>query len=85
MKSILVMLFSFIVFSFQANAATYLYLYSQTGDHLGQGEETIWMEHEGSFSASRNHDNGISLSFAGATEQWHLDFAASKQVSTYVW
>ncbi|MCU7907020.1 MAG: hypothetical protein KZQ76_14515 [Candidatus Thiodiazotropha sp. (ex Epidulcina cf. delphinae)] len=79
MKFISVVFFIFAVFSLQANAATYLYLYSQPDDHLGQGKEQTWLEQDGSFSASGNHDNGVSLAFAGATAQWYLDFAASNK------
>ncbi|MCW5199987.1 hypothetical protein VU05_04695 [Desulfobulbus sp. F1] len=59
----------------QANAATYLYFNSEAGDYIGQGLEQTWTEDNGTFSVSRNYDNGISVSYQGS-DWWSLDFTA---------
>ncbi|HVS36074.1 MAG TPA: Ig-like domain-containing protein, partial [Gemmataceae bacterium] len=57
---------------------TSLYLNSQPGDYIGQGQTNAWTTATGSFTASRNFDNGVSFSYQDANPSvwWYLDFAA---------
>jgi VCBS repeat-containing protein len=61
-----------------AAATTYLTMTSQPGDYIGQGRTYSFGAGSGTFTASRNYDNGVSLSYTstGGSEWWYLDFAA---------
>lgn len=61
-----------------SQAATYLYFNSEPGDYIGQGQENTWTELDGTFTANRNFDNGVSIYFNGS-DWWDLDFAAPNQ------
>ncbi len=58
---------------------TSLVMQSQAGDYIGQGLNYSYSSATGVFSASRNYDNGVSLSYQDSTNAnawWYLDFAA---------
>src|SRR6266849_5775531 len=61
-----------------AHAGTQLFLNSQAGDYIGQGQGRLITPADGTFTASRNFDNGVSVDFAGTApgDFWSLDFAA---------
>src|SRR5438132_1051563 len=61
-----------------AHAGTLLFLNSQASDYIGQGEGRLITPADGTFTASRNLDNGVSVDFAGGAtgDFWCLDFAA---------
>ena len=56
---------------------TMLTLHSQPGDYVGGGFDQTFNEADGTFTANRNVDNGVSIDFqsAGFQHSWHLDFA----------
>lgn len=56
-----------------------LYMLSQSGDYIGQGQEINIDSTTHTFSAQRNYDNGVSIAVNGAT-WWYLDFAAPGDV-----
>src|SRR5262249_12879525 len=57
-----------------------LTMVSQPGDCIGQGRTYSFSLATGRFAASRNYDNGVSLSYQDTNfpngEWWYLDFAA---------
>jgi VCBS repeat-containing protein len=58
---------------------TSLYLNSQPGDYIGQGQTLSYTPAGGTFTASRNYDNGVSVNYQSATDlgtYWFTDFAA---------
>ena len=61
-----------------AQAGTLLFLNSQAGDYIGQGASRLITSADGTFTASRNFDNGVNVSFSGNTsgDFWFTDFAA---------
>ena len=61
-----------------AQAGTLLFLNSQAGDYIGQGAGRLITPANGTFTASRNFDNGVNVSFTGNTagDFWFTDFAA---------
>ena len=61
-----------------AHAGTLLFLNSQPGDSIGQGEGRLITPADGTFSASRNLDDGVNVDFAGYApgDSWSVDFAA---------
>src|SRR5213076_1750421 len=61
-----------------AQAGTLLFLNSQAGDYIGQGAGRLITPADGTFTASRNFDNGVNVSFTGNTagDFWFTDFAA---------
>jgi uncharacterized delta-60 repeat protein len=62
-----------------APLVTSLYLNSQPGDYIGQGQTLGYTQATGQFSVSRNSDQGISISYQDAFNPavyWYLDFAA---------
>lgn len=63
-----------------ASAEEVLYFFSESGDYIGQGQEQSWTVVQGSFSASRNFDNGVSIDFNGNDPGlwWNLEFAAAQ-------
>jgi hypothetical protein len=65
--------------------STLLSLVSEPGDFVGAGQQFVFTPADGSFSAVRNFNNGVSLSFTTPTFShfWYLDFgAADNQVLT---
>lgn len=56
-----------------------LYMLSQSGDYIGQGQEINIDSTTHTFSVQRNYDNGVSITVNGAT-WWYLDFAAPGDV-----
>lgn len=60
-------------------AATIIHFDSQPGDYIGQGKQQTFEPVDGYFSASRNFDQGISISYNG-TNNWSLNFAAPGDV-----
>jgi hypothetical protein len=57
---------------------TSLYMQSEVGDYIGQGQTYSFTPADGTFTAYRNYDGGVSLGFAGWSygSWWYLDFAA---------
>jgi hypothetical protein len=65
------------VLSARAEAqTTILFLDSQPGDYIGGGVQHTVMPATGSFTASRNFDNGVSISVNTSGGVWSLAFAA---------
>lgn len=62
-----------------ALSANLLYMNSEPGDYIGQGEIREFGSEDGTFSASVNFDNGVSINFSG-DEHWNVDFAAPQAV-----
>src|SRR5207253_11354084 len=61
-----------------AHAGTLLFLNSQAGDYIGQGEGRLITPADGTFTASRNFDNGVNVDFDGSLPGnfWSADLAA---------
>lgn len=59
-----------------ANADTFLYFKSDAGDYIGGGVTQTFTPADGTFTASKNYDNGVSIAFNGS-HWWYLDFAAA--------
>src|SRR5438132_683291 len=61
-----------------AHAGTLLFLNSQAGDYIGQGTGRLITSADGTFTASRNFDNGVNVDFAGNApgDFWSVDLAA---------
>ena len=61
---------------------TLLVLDSEPGDFIGGGKKQIFSLADGTFTARRNFDNGVSVVFNGINFEhfWHLDFAAAHEV-----
>ncbi len=55
---------------------TSLLLDSEPGDYIGASQLLFLTPEDGNFSASRNYDNGVSLSFYSNSHYWYLDFSA---------
>src|SRR5437867_10215190 len=55
---------------------TLLTMVSQPGDYIGQGQTYSYTPQTGTFTASRNFDNGVSVRYSGGGHWWNLDFAA---------
>jgi len=60
-------------------SADQLYMLSQPGDYIGQGQVTDIDTTTHTFSAQKNYDNGVSIRVNGST-WWYLDFAAPGEV-----
>lgn len=58
--------------------STLLSMQSEPGDYIGGGREYFFVPSDGMFTAHRNTNNGVSISFQTPTfsEWWYLDFAA---------
>ncbi|HEY5594575.1 MAG TPA: hypothetical protein VIL61_05380, partial [Nitrospiria bacterium] len=77
-------LFCLVVFlisvtSLPAHAAeTSLFMDSQPGDYIGVGQQYLYTPTNGTFTAQKNYDNGISISFNTPAYEhwWYLDFSA---------
>jgi hypothetical protein len=65
-----------LLFAASAGAGTALALRSSDGDYIGQGQSITYSESSGTFTATRNFDGGVSVSYTGASESWSLGFAA---------
>ena len=61
-----------------AQAGTLLFLNSQPGDYIGQGAGRLVTAADGTFTASRNFDNGVNVDFDGSApgDFWSVDLAA---------
>lgn len=55
---------------------TGLIMDSPQGDYIGQGQSYYYTPADGTFTASKNFDNGVSINFSNSNHNWHLDFAA---------
>src|SRR5213594_3040989 len=66
-----------------ARAGTLLFLNSQPGDPIGQGEARLITPADGTFTASRNFDNGVNVDFERTApgDFWSVDFAAPMSVT----
>ena len=54
-----------------------LYLFSETGDYIGQAQEISLNDTTHTFSISQNFDNGVSVQVRGpGTSFWNLNFSA---------
>jgi uncharacterized delta-60 repeat protein len=62
---------------------TSLYLNSQPGDYIGQGQTNTWTTATGAFTVNRNFDNGVSFSYQDVNPSvwWYLDFAAPNKAT----
>lgn len=69
-------------FASVSQAATLIFLDSRPGDYIGQGIQRTFVPADGTFTASRNGDGGVSIGFAGgALGTWHLDFATPSSMT----
>ncbi|WP_417908504.1 hypothetical protein [Candidatus Electronema sp. PJ] len=61
-----------------------LYYRSETGDYIGQGKEKTYTDADLTFSASKNYDNGVTVSMENFTDTpflwWDANFAAPGDV-----
>ena len=55
---------------------TGLVMDSPQGDYVGQGMSYYFTPANGTFTASKNFDNGVTISFNGSGHNWTLNFAA---------
>ena len=62
-------------------AQTFLHLDSEEGDYIGQGEKVFLDETHGTFTATRNFDNGVTVNFhtESFSTWWTLNFAAPRE------
>ena len=60
----------------QAQPTTLLFIDSQAGDWVGRGQRFALTPADGTFTASRTFDQGVSVSFSGPSTSWNLHFAA---------
>lgn len=75
----LIFAFSFLIFSTSSYAASLLYMNSEAGDYIGQGQEWSLTDINNTITATKNFDNGVTVNINGATF-WNLNFAASGDV-----
>lgn len=59
----------------QSSGATFGYMDSEGGDYIGQGREWIFSVFGGDFTAARNFDGGVHVSFDNESS-WSFNFAA---------
>jgi VCBS repeat-containing protein len=64
-----------------AHSTTSLYLNSQPGDWVGQGQTATYTANTGTFLVQRNSDNGVSVYYQDASNSWSLDFAAPQNAT----
>jgi len=65
----------------RANAqVTSLALNSDSGDFVGGGQSLFLTPADGTFSATQNFDNGVSVLLFGPVHFWFLDFSAAGNV-----
>ena len=73
----LVAIAAFVLLTHDAHAqTTALVLNSAPGDFIGGGLNQTFTESDGTFTAMRNFDNGVSIFFNGGPHWWYLYFAA---------
>ena len=60
----------------EAQPATFLTFDSQPGDFVGGGRRFTLTPADGTFSVSRNFDQGVNVNFSGPAGSWSLSFAA---------
>lgn len=70
----LVLLFS--LTGFTAHADTFLFFKSDQGDYIGGGLTQTFTPTDGTFTATKNYDNGVTVNFNGGLNWWSLNFAA---------
>lgn len=58
------------------NSPYLIYFNSQAGDYIGQGQIRSYHTVDGTFSASKNYKNGVSVSMSGSSHWWYLDFSS---------
>lgn len=58
-----------------ATPSTYLFLNSQSGDWVGQGQTLTLTPADGTFSVSNTYDS-VSVSFDSSTQSWSLQFGS---------
>lgn len=78
-SSILTILSCLLILDSNAHGqVTSLTLNSDPGDYIGAGQFLFFTPVDGTFNASQNYDQGVSLSFGTAdfSQWWNLDFAA---------
>lgn len=61
-------------------ATTAVYFSSPVGEYIGAGMTKTWTLADGSFTATTNFDNGVTIFFDGGSTWWTLDFAAPGDV-----
>ena len=79
MKRYAFLLFVLLTAATNASAgSTSLSMWSDAGDYIGDGQPHRYASSDGTFTARRNFDNGVSISFNTPmfTHWWHLDFSA---------
>ena len=59
-----------------AGQTTVLDFKSQPGDYIGGGVDQTMTPADGNFTAFRNFNNGVTISFSGGARWWNLNFAA---------
>lgn len=59
----------------KSDPQTYFSMTSEAGDYIGAGRDWFYDTSSSTISASKNHDNGVSLNIRGS-ETWSADFAA---------
>ena len=59
-----------------AAQTTVLDLKSQPGDYIGGGLDQTFTPADGNFTASRNFDNGVTITFNGGPHFWRVSLAA---------
>jgi hypothetical protein len=57
------------------DGTTAIVMNSETGDYIGAGLQQIFAPADGTFTAARNFDNGVTINFNGAA-WWTLAFSA---------
>lgn len=71
---LLIIVFSILWFQ-NSQAATVLYLDSEPGDYIGQGQQQSLTDADGVFTISSNAVNHVGIRFSSASQRWSLDFA----------
>lgn len=75
----LILIFFTSLFTISANAASLLYMNSEPGDYIGQGQEWNISDVDHTLTATKNYDNGVNVNINGTT-WWTLSFAAPGDV-----
>lgn len=86
MKNLMALLLAFASFIFlnSAMADTFIHLRSDTGDYVGGGITRTLTPADGTITATRNFDNGVSINYQatnGSFTSWHLDFGGAQQIA----
>jgi hypothetical protein len=58
---------------------TALVMDSDPGDYIGGGQNYYYTPADGTFNASKNYDNGVSVTFSNGSHDWSVDFAGPDQ------